>query len=56
MWVISIRQLLESDLKLRTSSLVINPMAFNRRIPSLIVAFLRVRRCVVHYASMQFRP
>ena len=32
-----------------------NPMAFNLRIPSLIVAFLRVRRWIVHYASMQFR-
>ena len=30
-------------------------MAFNLRIPSFIVAFLRVRRWVVHYASMQFR-
>ena len=30
-------------------------MAFNLRIPSLNVAFLRVRRWVVHYASMQFR-
>ena len=32
-----------------------NPMAFNLRILSLIVAFLRVRRWAVHYASMQFR-
>ena len=32
-----------------------NPMAFNLRIPSFIVAFLRVRRWVVYYASMQFR-
>ena len=32
-----------------------NPMAFNLRIPSFIVAFLRVRQWVVHYASMQFR-
>ena len=32
-----------------------NPMAFNLRIPSFIVAFLRVRRRVVHYASTQFR-
>ena len=30
-------------------------MAFNLWIPSLIVAFLRDRRWVVHYASMQFR-
>ena len=32
-----------------------NPMAFDLQIPSLIVAFLRFRRWVVHYASMQFR-
>ena len=32
-----------------------NPMAFSLRIPSFIVAFLRVRRWVVHYASMQVR-
>ena len=32
-----------------------NPMAFNRRIPSFIVAFLRVPWRVVNYASMQFR-
>ena len=32
-----------------------NSMAFNLRIPSFIVAFLRVRRWVVHNASMQFR-
>ena len=32
-----------------------NPMAFNLQIPSFIVAFLRVRRWVVHYASTQFR-
>ena len=32
-----------------------NPMAFNLGIPSFIVAFLRVRRWVQHYASMQFR-
>ena len=32
-----------------------NPMAFNLRIASFIVAFLRVRPWVVHYASMQFR-
>ena len=32
-----------------------NSMAFNLRIPSFIVALLRVRRWVVHYASMQFR-
>ena len=32
-----------------------NPMAFNLRIPSFIVGFLRVRRWVMHYASMQFR-
>ena len=32
-----------------------NPMAFNFRIPSFVVAFLRVYRWVVHYASMQFR-
>ena len=32
-----------------------NPMAFNLRIPSFIVAFLRVRRRVVHYASTQLR-
>ena len=31
------------------------PMAFNLRIPSFIVAFLRIRRWVVHYASMHFR-
>ena len=31
-----------------------NPMAFNLRIPSFIVAFLRIRRWAVHYASMQF--
>ena len=30
-------------------------MAFNLQIPSFIAAFLRVRRWVVHYASMQFR-
>ena len=30
-------------------------MAFNLRIPSFIVAFLRVRRWVVHYVSMQLR-
>ena len=30
-------------------------MAFNLRISSFIVAFLRVRRWVVHNASMQFR-
>ena len=29
-----------------------NPIAFNLRIPSFIVAFLRVRQWVVHYASM----
>ena len=32
-----------------------NPMAFDLRIPSFIVAFLRVHRWVVHYAFMQFR-
>ena len=32
-----------------------NPMAFNLHIPNFVVAFLRVRRWVVHYASMQFR-
>ena len=32
-----------------------NSMAFNLRIPSFVVAFLRVRRWVVHNASMQFR-
>ena len=32
-----------------------NPMGFNLQIPSFIVAFLRVRRWVVRYASMQFR-
>ena len=32
-----------------------NPTAFNLRVPSFIVAFLRVRPWVVHYASMQFR-
>ena len=32
-----------------------NSMAFNLRIPSFIVAFLRVRRWVVHNASLQFR-
>ena len=32
-----------------------NPKAFNLRISSFIVAFLRNRRWVVHYASMQFR-
>ena len=32
-----------------------NPTAFNLRIPSFIVEFVRVRRWVVHYASMQFR-
>ena len=32
-----------------------NPMAFDLRIPNLIVAFLRVRPWVVHYASIQFR-
>ena len=32
-----------------------NPMAFNLRILSSIVAFLRVHRWAVHYASMQFR-
>ena len=32
-----------------------NSMAFNLRIPSFIVAFLRVRRWIVHNASMQFR-
>ena len=32
-----------------------NLMGFNLRIPNLIVAFLRVRWQVVHYASMQFR-
>ena len=32
-----------------------NPMAFNLRIPSFIVAFLRVHRWVVHYAFMKFR-
>ena len=32
-----------------------NPMAFNLRIPSFIVAFLRVRQEVAHYALMQFR-
>ena len=32
-----------------------NPMAFNLQIPSFIVAFLRVHRWVVHYASTQFR-
>ena len=32
-----------------------NPMAFNLRIPSIIVAFLRVHRWVVHYASMQLK-
>ena len=31
-----------------------NLMAFNLRIPSFIVAFLRVRQRVVHYASTQF--
>ena len=30
-------------------------MVFYLRIPSFIVAFLRVRRWVVHYAFMQFR-
>ena len=29
----------------------INPMTSNLRIPSFIVAFLRVFRCVVHYAQ-----
>ena len=32
-----------------------NSMAFNLRISSFVVAFLRVRRWVVHNASMQFR-
>ena len=32
-----------------------NSTAFNLQIPSFIVAFLRVRRMVVHYSSMQFR-
>ena len=32
-----------------------NPMAFDLRIPSFIVAFSRARRWVVHYASKQFR-
>ena len=32
-----------------------NPMAFNLRIPSFMVAFLRVRRWVMHFAPMQFR-
>ena len=32
-----------------------NPMVFSLRIPSIIVAFLRVRRWVVDYASMPFR-
>ena len=31
-----------------------NPMAFNLRIPTFIVAFSRVRRWVVYYVSMQF--
>ena len=30
-----------------------NPMAFNLQIPSFIVALLRVRRWVAHYAFMQ---
>ena len=33
----------------------VNPMVFSLRIPSIIVAFLRVGRRVVHYASMPFR-
>ena len=32
-----------------------NRMAFNLRIPSFIVAFLRVHRRVVLYAFMQFK-
>ena len=32
-----------------------NPMAFNFRISSFIVAFLRVCRWVMHFASTQFR-
>ena len=32
-----------------------NSMAFNLQIPSFIVAFLRVCRWAVHYASTQFR-
>ena len=32
-----------------------NPVAFNLRIFSFIVAFLRIRQRVAHYASMQFR-
>ena len=32
-----------------------NSMAFNLQIPGFIVAFLRVRRMVVRYASTQFR-
>ena len=32
-----------------------NPIGFNLRIPTFIVAFLRVCRWIVHYASMQFR-
>ena len=32
-----------------------NPMAFNLQIPCFIVAFLKVRRWVGHYASTQFR-
>ena len=31
------------------------PIAFNLRISSVIVGFLRVRRRIVHYASTQFR-
>ena len=30
-------------------------MAFNLQIPSFIVAFLKVRRWIVHYFFMQFR-
>ena len=36
-------------------ALLFNPMAFNLQIPNFIVAFLRVRWWVVHYASVQFR-
>ena len=32
-----------------------NPITFSLRIPSFIVAFLRVRRLIVHNASKQFR-
>ena len=32
-----------------------NSVAFNLRILSSIVAFLRIRQWVAHYASMQFR-